>query len=72
MFYDRGNHHNFISLVRSLSPPGTMDQSTTFDFEFINAEKPHESYTGVNVRLRYSLFVTSCFSPREFSYVVVN
>jgi vacuolar protein sorting-associated protein 26 len=34
-----------------------MDQSTTFDFEFVNAEKPHESYTGVNVRLRYFLRV---------------
>lgn len=57
MFYDRGNHHNFISLVKSLSAPGALDKSATFSFEFLNAEKPHETYTGTNVRLRYFLRV---------------
>ena len=52
LFYDRGNHHNFISLVKSLSPPGALDKSATFSFDFMNAEKPHETYTGTNVRLR--------------------
>lgn len=57
MFYDRGNHHNFISLVKSLSAPGALDKSATFSFEFMKAEKPHETYTGTNVRLRYFLRV---------------
>jgi vacuolar protein sorting-associated protein 26 len=53
MFYDRGNHHDFLSLVRQLTPPGELTQSTTFPFEFLHVDKPHESYTGTNVRLRY-------------------
>merc|ERR1712093_602621 len=30
-----------------------MDKSTEFPFEFSNVEKLHESYNGINVRLRY-------------------
>ena len=52
LFYDRGNHHEFTSLVKELSPPGELLKSTTYDFEFKNVEKPHETYTGINVRLR--------------------
>ena len=52
MYFDRGNHHDFLSLVRQLSPPGELTQSSEFDFEFHHVEKPYESYTGTNVRLR--------------------
>ena len=52
MFYDRGNHHDFLSLVRQLSPPGELTQFTKFPFEFLNVDKPYETYTGTNVRLR--------------------
>ena len=55
MFYDRGNHHDFLSLVRQLQPPGELSSTTTFSFEFTQVEKPYESYTGTNVRLRYKL-----------------
>lgn len=58
LFYDRGNHHEFTSLVRDLARPGEMTQSTTYDFEFVNVEKPYETYTGANVRLRYFLRVS--------------
>ncbi|CAH1247368.1 vacuolar protein sorting-associated protein 26B-like [Branchiostoma lanceolatum] len=58
LYYDRGNHHEFISLVKELARPGVLTQSTSFDFEFINVEKPYESYTGANVKLRYFLRVT--------------
>ncbi|XP_064384382.1 vacuolar protein sorting-associated protein 26B-like [Halichondria panicea] len=57
MFYDRGNHHDFLSLVRQLQPPGELSSSTTFSFEFSQVEKPYESYTGTNVRLRYFMRV---------------
>ncbi len=62
MFYDRGNHHDFLSLVRQLQPPGELSSSTTFSFEFSQVEKPYESYTGTNVRLRWvwSLDVCVC------------
>ncbi|KXJ13550.1 Vacuolar protein sorting-associated protein 26B-like [Exaiptasia diaphana] len=55
LFYDRGNHHEFTSLVRELARPGDLMQSESYDFEFVNVEKPYETYTGANVRLRYHL-----------------
>lgn len=53
MFYDRAQPHEFISLVRELSPPGELTRDTSYPFEFADVELPHESYNGVNVRLRY-------------------
>lgn len=58
LFYDRGNHHEFTSLVKELARPGEMIQNTSYPFEFLNVEKPYEIYTGVNVKLRYFLKVT--------------
>ncbi|CAG0890027.1 unnamed protein product [Darwinula stevensoni] len=58
LFYDRGNHHEFTSLVKELVRPGELTQNTSYSFEFNNVEKPYESYTGANVRLRYFLRVT--------------
>ncbi|XP_052230298.1 vacuolar protein sorting-associated protein 26B-like isoform X1 [Dreissena polymorpha] len=58
LYYDRGNHHEFSSLVKELARPGEMTQNTSFNFEFQQVEKPYESYTGANVRLRYFLRVT--------------
>lgn len=70
LYYDRGNHHEFLSLVKSfsfsfsvitlnvdaqvkeLARPGELTQNTSFDFEFNQVEKPYETYTGANVRLR--------------------
>lgn len=52
LYYDRGNHHEFVSLVKDLARPGELTQSQTFDFEFTHVEKPYESYTGQNVKLR--------------------
>lgn len=58
LYYDRGNHHEFVSLVKDLARPGELTQSQTFDFEFTHVEKPYESYTGQNVKLRYFLRAT--------------
>ncbi|EGF78032.1 hypothetical protein BATDEDRAFT_91145 [Batrachochytrium dendrobatidis JAM81] len=58
LFYDRGNHYEFLSLSQELSGPGEFRQSTTFDFEFKNIEKAYESYHGLNVKLRYFVRVT--------------
>ncbi|XP_034522000.1 vacuolar protein sorting-associated protein 26B isoform X2 [Ailuropoda melanoleuca] len=55
LYYDRGNHHEFVSLVKDLARPGEISQSQAFDFEFTHVEKPYESYTGQNVKLRYHL-----------------
>lgn len=58
LYYDRGNHHEFTSLVKELARPGELLPNTSYTFEFLNVEKPFESYTGSNVRLRYFLRVT--------------
>ncbi|CAG9572946.1 unnamed protein product [Danaus chrysippus] len=58
LFYDRGNHHEFISLVKELARPGDLLQHTSYPFDFANVEKPYEVYTGANVRLRYFLRAT--------------
>ncbi|XP_077361530.1 vacuolar protein sorting-associated protein 26B-like [Festucalex cinctus] len=58
LYYDRGNHHEFVSLVKDLARPGDLMQSQTFDFEFTHVEKPYEAYTGQNVKLRYFLRAT--------------
>jgi len=58
LYYDRGNHYEFLSLVKELARPGELTQNTSYDFEFAQVEKPYETYTGANVRLRYFLRVT--------------
>lgn len=58
LYYDRGNHHEFTSLVKELARPGELSQNVSYDFDFVQVEKAFESYTGANVRLRYFLRVT--------------
>ena len=52
LFYDRGHHHEFLSLSQELAAPGELRQAQTFDFLFKNVEKQFESYQGINVKLR--------------------
>ncbi|KAK9764245.1 Vacuolar protein sorting-associated protein 26 [Basidiobolus ranarum] len=59
LFYDRGNHYEFLSLVQELAVPGEIRETTSFDFEFKNVEKQYESYYGINVKLRYFIRVTA-------------
>ncbi|XVF04952.1 hypothetical protein REPUB_Repub05bG0128300 [Reevesia pubescens] len=58
LYFDRGNFYDFTSLVRELDVPGELYERKTYPFEFSMVEMPHESYNGVNVRLRYILKVT--------------
>ena len=53
LFYDRGHHHEFLSLSQELAAPGELRQAQTFEFSFKNVEKQFESYQGINVKLRY-------------------
>jgi vacuolar protein sorting-associated protein 26 len=53
MYYDRGSHYEFLSLLQELAAPGEMRNNQSFDFEFRNVEKQYESYHGINVKLRY-------------------
>ncbi|WFD22201.1 Vacuolar protein sorting-associated protein 26 [Malassezia equina] len=58
LFYDRGNHYEFLSLVQELAGPGEIRDSESLPFAFNNVEKLYESYSGINVKLRYYLRVT--------------
>lgn len=59
MFYERGTHHEFVSLIKDLARPGELTQArTAYDFDFSHVEKPYESYSGSNVKLRYLLRAT--------------
>lgn len=42
-----------MDLVKELALPGELTQNRSYDFEFMQVEKPYESYVGANVRLRY-------------------
>lgn len=68
LFYDRGNHHEFTSLVKELVKPGEMTTNGSYKFEFVNVEKPYESYTGKDVRLR--LVVYSCVYSFIHSFII--
>lgn len=54
LFNDKSNTHEFVNLVKELALPGELTQSRSYDFEFMQVEKPYESYIGSNVRLRYA------------------
>ncbi|KAJ1849285.1 Vacuolar protein sorting-associated protein 26 [Coemansia sp. RSA 2703] len=62
MYYDRGNHYEFVSLVQELATPAELTNTTMYNFEFKNVEKQYESYQGINVKLRY--FVQATVSKR--------
>jgi len=52
LFFDRGNDYVFLSRENTLAPAGALEKSTSVDFKFSDLELPHESYNGINVRLR--------------------
>lgn len=40
MFYDRGQHHEFVSVVKELEPPqGELTKDMVYPFEFATVEK---------------------------------
>jgi len=57
MFYDRSDSYIFTSLIQNIQP-GVISDSQSIPFDFSAIEKPYESYSGINVRLRYLIRVT--------------
>jgi len=52
-------HYDFISLVKELSPPGSLYlPKTVLPFRFRNVEKDHESYRGRNASVKYLVRVS--------------
>jgi vacuolar protein sorting-associated protein 26 len=67
LYYDRSNHHVFAQLSKLLNYPGEINENMSIDFNFASVDKQHESYIGVNVKLRYFLRLTVI---RRFSNIV--
>ncbi|KAF0695418.1 Aste57867_13767 [Aphanomyces stellatus] len=55
---DKGVQFEFTSSVRALSQAGTLDGFQEYPFAFVNVDKPHESYYGKSVKLRYFVRAT--------------
>eukprot|EP00922_Rhytidocystis_sp_ex-Travisia-forbesii_P008129 GHVS01011975.1.p1 GENE.GHVS01011975.1~~GHVS01011975.1.p1 ORF type:complete len:302 (+),score=25.27 GHVS01011975.1:441-1346(+) len=53
MLYDRSSSYDFFSITKDLEPPGVLYESKQFKWKFNSVDKQHESYWGINVRLRY-------------------
>lgn len=64
LFNDKSNTHEFVNLVKELALPGELTQSRSYDFEFMQVEKPYESYIGANVRLRYELTLSTVYDTQ--------
>lgn len=58
MLYDREHSQEFTSLERMLEDPGILTSKSQYPFEFTNVEKMYDTYSGINVRLRYFLRIT--------------
>ena len=77
LYFDRGNAYDFVSLVREVMTPGELVSPTSVPFEFKDVQLPHETYQGINVRLRYAVRVTMQRSygntvAQEFRFLVRN
>lgn len=67
MFFDRGTHHEFLTLNAELAAPGDLQHPQTYGFNFKNVEKQYESYNGINCKLRYFI---RCTVSRRMADVV--
>jgi hypothetical protein len=55
MMVDKTGERQFLQEVVELAPPGSLAGAQSFLFEIGREERPHESYSGLNVRCRYVL-----------------
>ncbi|KAL0225185.1 hypothetical protein RCL1_003097 [Eukaryota sp. TZLM3-RCL] len=55
---ERGRPFEFTSLEYELEAPGNVVNNVSYDFDFSSVEKPHETYNGTGVKLRYFVRVT--------------
>lgn len=67
--YDRGEHSQFLSQELVLGPAGTHPVQASYDFDFPNAKLEHDSYNGVNAKLRYYLQFSA---PRSYAADVLK
>jgi hypothetical protein len=53
-----GQVTEFLTQTRDLLPAGELTESKSFPFEFLDSERPHESYNGINISLNYYVRLT--------------
>lgn len=58
MLYDRSSSYDFFSITKDLEPGGTLLETRQFKWKFNSVDKQHETYWGINVRLRYFVRLT--------------
>jgi len=74
---DRGNHYVFLSMARELAPAGTIRETKSIDFVFDGTDKNHDTYSGINVKLRYFVRVRISRAygtkiQKEYDFAVKN
>jgi len=75
--HDRGNHYVFLSMAHELAPAGTLRESKEMAFKFAGTAKTNDTYSGINVKLRYFVRVKVARSygmkvTKEFDFAVQN
>ncbi|CDW90814.1 hbeta58 vps26 protein [Stylonychia lemnae] len=50
--YDQKLQSQFLSLIRDLEPPGSLNDNVSYDFQFGRVDKQFQSYNGSQVKLR--------------------
>jgi len=53
MLHDKTNSYDFFCITKDLEPPGAMFESKQYKWKFGAVDKQNETYSGINVRLRY-------------------
>merc|ERR1712232_1417283 len=53
-----GNSYDFFSITKDLEPPGLMYESKQYKWKFGAVDKQNETYSGINVKLRYFVRLT--------------
>merc|ERR1719188_4785 len=77
MLYDKSSSYDFFSITKDLEPPGSMFESKQYKWRFGAVDKQNETYSGINVRLRYfvRLVVVRSYNSnvlKEIDMVVQN
>jgi vacuolar protein sorting-associated protein 26 len=55
---DKSGSYDFFSITKDLEPPGALYESKSYRFKFGAVDKQNETYSGVNVRMRYFVRLT--------------
>jgi vacuolar protein sorting-associated protein 26 len=54
---DKQASTQFLNIGKDLEPPGSLFDSSSYEFNFSQVEFPWESYVGLNMRVRYFINV---------------